>query len=63
MRRRLTVWKKLGSGDEHSQDNYSWCETLDIPGTLMGETSHWVPADECCESMPYGHHQIGVFHP
>ena len=59
---RPTVWRRLGNHDTVSDDNYGWVNALgDLP--FMRETEYWVFPDESCESMPYGHHQIGVFHP
>ena len=56
------TWKELGNNGAETRDNYGWCKSLEnLP--LMKDTDTWVWQCEVVESMPYGHHQIGMFHP
>lgn len=55
------IWHDLGGGDKNNfhQDNFGWVNTITKIEALEG-TRQW--ALEECKAMPYGHHQIGIFH-
>jgi hypothetical protein len=54
---RLTIWRLLGQGSTNETlDNFGWAKLPACDGR-----SPIAFDDECVESMPYGHHQIGMF--
>ena len=58
-RKRLTIWKELGQGDQMSKDNYGWVDSL--RGTRIDYRLLHDGDSEYVNSMPFGHHQLPLF--
>lgn len=60
----MDTWQRLGQHGWRTCDNYGWVDSLGqcshaVEESRKGATLVW--RNEVVESMPYGHHQIGVF--